>query len=112
MLDVVYKLYPKCHPKSNFSKLFLIGTFAKEPRDGFALKRDVTDLFAHEGIKVIAVHDLAVLPVGQTSPIGEVDRFVLLTSKGHVNNLGQYGLSAEVIGSALPWCTVGGNFQG
>ena len=99
-------MYPKRHPKSNFSKLFLIGTFAKEPQDGFALKREVTDLFAHEGIKVVAIHDLAILLVGQASAIGEVNWFVFLTSKGHIDSLCQHRLGAEIIGSALPRGTV------
>lgn len=103
-------LYEYMHEESSF--LLLFAALPKKPRDSFALEREVSDLFAHEGVKVIAVHDLTVLLVGQASAIGEVDWLVLLTSKSHIDNLGQHGLGAKIIGSALPWGAVRGDFQG
>ena len=62
--------------------------YSKEPRDGFALESQVSDLFVHEGVKVITIHDLTILLVGQASVFGEVDRLVLVAPKCHVDNLG------------------------
>ena len=85
------------------TQIFLLPfpSLSKKPRYGFALESQVPDLFAVERIKVIAIHDLAILLVSQAASLAKVDRFVLITPKGNVYDLGQYGLDTEVICAPL-----------